>query len=306
MHVLVTGGAGFIGSHLVDALVSAGHTVTVVDSLVTGKRENVNPAARFIKTDITSREISGIFVSVRPEAVFHLAAQIDVRKSVNDPAYDATVNIVGSLNVLEAARQSGVRHFIFSSSGGAIYGDTDNRPTPEGHPERPASPYGIAKLTLEHYLRIYGAQYGLRTVALRYGNVYGPRQNALGEAGVVAIFSRKLIAGEEAVINGDGGQTRDYVFVTDVVSANMAALAYGKSGVFNIGTGAEISVNAVADRIRNAVQRGRLRHGPAKPGEQRTSCLDWQLARQELSWKPQIDLEQGIIQTVAWFQQNRV
>ena len=301
MKILVTGGAGFIGSHVVDALVSAGHTVTVVDSLVTGSKENINSAARFVQFDITSPNLAEIFAECRPETVFHLAAQIDVRKSVADPVGDATVNIIGSLNVLEAARQSGVRHFIFASSGGAVYGDTKNRPTPEGNPEQPASPYGIAKLTVEHYLRVYGVQYGLRTVALRYSNVYGPRQNALGEAGVVAIFCRKLIAGEEAVINGDGEQTRDYVYVADVVSANLAALAYGKSGVFNIGTGVEISVNAVADRIRSSIKSGSLLHGPGKSGEQRTSCLNCQLARQELSWKSDSNFEQGITQTVAWF-----
>ncbi|TSC75774.1 MAG: UDP-glucose 4-epimerase [Parcubacteria group bacterium Gr01-1014_31] len=301
MKILVTGGAGFIGSHLVDALLTNGHAVAVVDNLSTGVREQVDQRAEFHEADVADAGLAAVVKKVRPEAVVHLAAQVDVRKSVADPVEDARVNILGTLNVLEAARQAGVRHFIFASSGGAIYGDTDLRPTPESHPAVPASPYGIGKLSGEHFLRIFHKTFGMRTVALRYANVYGPRQNALGEAGVVAIFTHRLLAGQQAVINGDGKQSRDFVYVGDVVAANLAALQASVSGAFNIGTGREVIIDQVANLIRQAVGQGDFSHGPAKPGEQMTSCLDNRLVAKTLGWRPKMPLEEGIAKTVAWF-----
>ncbi|MDO8560405.1 MAG: GDP-mannose 4,6-dehydratase [bacterium] len=303
MKILVTGGAGFIGSHLTDALLAHGHSVAVVDNLSTGLRVQVNPRADFYEMDVADAGLTSLVKKIQSEAVVHLAAQVDVRKSVTDPVEDARVNILGTLNVLEAARQAGVRHFIFASSGGAIYGDTDVRPTPESHPAVPASPYGIGKLSGEHFLRIYRRTFGMRTVALRYANVYGSRQNALGEAGVVAIFAHRLLAGQRAEIFGDGAQSRDFVYVGDVVAANLAALQATVSGAFNIGTGREVTINEVAKLIRQAVGQGEFSYGPAKPGEQMTSCLDNRLAVETLGWHPQMPLEEGIAKTVAWFRE---
>lgn len=304
MKILVTGGAGFIGSHLVDALVAAGHQVVVVDNLRTGKREQVNSAAVFENVDIVKPTLVDVVSEHKPEVIFHLAAQGDVRYSVTDPVPDAEINILGSVNLLHAARQRQVRRIIFSSSGGAIYGDTAVRPTPETHPAAPASPYGIGKLTVEHYLRVE-RQFGLSTISLRYGNVYGPRQRADGEAGVVAIFADRLLRGQPAVINGDGAQTRDFVYVADVVAANLAALASAVEGEFNIGTGREVTIRELAAMLRQQVGRGDFTHGPAKPGEQQTSSLDCSLARRTLGWQPTVTLEEGIANTVAWFRQQR-
>ena len=305
MKILVTGGAGFIGSHLVDALLAAGHTVVVIDNLRTGRRENLNAAATLAEMDIGSAQLADVVAAHRPEAVFHLAAQAEVRFSVAHPAADAQINIVGSVNLLQAARRAGVRQFIFASSGGAIYGDTAARPTPEDQLPQPASPYGIAKLAVEHYLRVLGELAPMRTAALRCANVYGPRQDARGEAGVVAIFCDRLLRGEPAPINGDGEQTRDFVFVSDVVSANLAAWRAEASGEFNIGAGREISVNQLAGMIRSAVGSGTFTHGPAKPGEQRRSCLDARRAKAMLGWQPQVALAEGIARTVAWFRQRQ-
>lgn len=304
MRILVTGGAGFIGSHLADALLERGHAVTVFDDLSSGRRENVPKGAEFIQGDLRNPEdIERVFASSGFDAVFHLAAQIDVRKSVADPAADAETNILGSLRLIERAARSGAKAFIFSSTGGAIYGDTDARPTREGHPEHPQSPYGIAKLAIDKYLAFYAANSGMRTVSLRYGNVYGPRQNPHGEAGVVAIFSKMMLEGRNPIINGDGEQTRDYVFVGDVVQANVAALENeGASGVYNIGTGVETSVNELFGQL-NALSGGTFeeKHGEAKPGEQKTSSLDASRAAAELGWKPEIGLEQGLRAAWEWF-----
>jgi UDP-glucose 4-epimerase len=301
VRALVTGGAGFIGSHITDALLDAGHTVMVVDDLSRGRREQVNPAATFVALDITSEALAGVFAEAHPDVVFHAAAQIDVRESVRDPLHDADVNVVGTVNVLRAAVDAGARRVIFASSGGAIYGDTDVLPTPEEHPCRPESPYGTAKLCAEAYGGTFSRQSGLEFVGLRYANVYGPRQDPHGEAGVVAIFATRLVRGNAVVINGDGAQTRDYVHVHDVVRANLAAVD-GPAGVYNIGTGVETDVNtlyrmlAAASGVSAAAE-----HGPAKPGEQRRSCLDTTAAREHLGWNATVSFADGVQSTVDYF-----
>ncbi|HEY4025632.1 MAG TPA: NAD-dependent epimerase/dehydratase family protein [Candidatus Dormibacteraeota bacterium] len=305
MRVLVTGGAGFIGSHIVDALVERGDHVLVVDDLSTGERENVNPAATFHELDIREPETAATIRDWRPDVICHHAAQMSVSRSVREPLFDAGVNLIGALHLLEAARQVGAR-FLFASTGGALYGDADILPTPETYPAWPVSPYGVAKLSFEHYLHCYGVQHGLRYVALRYANVYGPRQNPHGEAGVVAIFCLKLLAGEQAVINGDGRYTRDYVHVADVVRANLAALdAADVTGHYNVGTGRQVDVNRVFDLVRELIGVAAPEvHGPARAGDQRTSALDSSLAAERLGWRPQVALEEGLEDTVAWFRQR--
>ena len=240
MKVLVTGGAGFIGSHIVDAYIAAGHHVEIIDNLVTGREQNINPRAVFHRADIRDAEaVARVFGATRFDVVNHHAAQMDVRRSVADPVYDASVNVLGVLTLLEAAMKTGVRRFVFASSGGAIYGEQDVFPADEKHATRPISPYGVAKLTTEQYLFYYEAVYGIESVCLRYANVYGPRQNPEGEAGVVAIFTTKMLKGEQPVVNGDGKQTRDYVFVGDVVRANVLALGLNGFRILNVGTGVE-------------------------------------------------------------------
>jgi UDP-glucose 4-epimerase len=301
VRALVTGGAGFIGSHITDALIAAGHTVTVVDDLSRGRRAQVNPGATFVELDITSTELAAALAEAHPEVVFHAAAQIDVRESVRDPLHDADVNVVGTVNVLRAAVDAGSRRVVFASSGGAIYGDTDVIPTPEDHPCLPASPYGTAKLCAEAYGGTFSRQAGLEFVALRYANVYGPRQDPHGEAGVVAIFATRLVHGEPVVINGDGTQSRDYVHVHDVVRANLAAVD-GPTGVYNIGTGVETDVNTVYQMLAAAAGvRTGAQHGPAKPGEQRRSCLDTKGTLQRLGWSAAIDFDDGARSTVEFF-----
>jgi UDP-glucose 4-epimerase len=301
VRALVTGGAGFIGSHITDALLDAGHTVTVVDDLSRGRREQVNPSATFVELDITSPELTGVFADAHPDVVFHAAAQIDVRESVRDPIHDADVNVVGTVNVLRAAVDAGARRVIFASSGGAIYGDTDVLPTPEEHPCRPESPYGTAKLCAEEYGGTFSRQAGLEFVGLRYSNVYGPRQDPHGEAGVVAIFATRLVHGNPVVINGDGEQTRDYVHVHDVVRANLAAVD-GPPGVYNIGTGVETDVNTLYRMLAEASGVGTAaEHGPSKPGEQRRSCLDTTAAREHLGWNATVTFADGVQSTVDYF-----
>ncbi len=301
MRALVTGGAGFIGSHITDALIAAGHTVTVVDDLSRGRRAQINPGATFVELDITAPELAAAFAEARPEVVFHAAAQIDVRESVRDPLHDADVNVVGTVNVLRAAVDAGSRRVVFASSGGAIYGDTDVIPTPEDHPCLPASPYGTAKLCAEAYGGTFSRQADLEFVALRYANVYGPRQDPHGEAGVVAIFATRLVHGAPVVINGDGTQSRDYVHVHDVVRANLAAVD-GPTGVYNIGTGVETDVNTVYQMLAAAagVSAG-AEHGPAKPGEQRRSCLDTTGTLLRLGWSAAIGFDDGARSTVEYF-----
>jgi UDP-glucose 4-epimerase len=302
MRILVTGGAGFIGSHVVDAYVQAGHEVFVVDDLSTGKRENLPPHVRFLQADIQDPALRQFMVAEKIELVSHHAAQMDVRRSVADPLYDARVNILGILNVLEGAREAKVIKFIFASSGGAIYGEQEAFPADEEHPTHPISPYGVSKRAGEHYLYFYGVEYGLPYVALRYANVYGPRQDPHGEAGVVAIFTQRLLAGEQPVINGDGKQTRDYVFVGDVAQANLAALAVEYTGPLNIGTGSETTVTQLFTTLQTLTGSAALEsHGPAKPGEQRRSVLAWTRAAHVLHWRPTVGLEDGLRQTVTYF-----
>jgi len=305
MKVLVTGGAGFIGSHLVDRLVQEGHEVIIVDNLVTGKRRNINRAARFYKLDIQSWRLERVFRNERPNVVMHLAAQMDVRKSVEDPMFDAQVNILGTLNVLQQAVKHGVRKVVFSSSGGAIYGEQEIYPEPESHVTRPLSPYGLSKLCGEQYLSYYQRSSGLQVVSLRYANVYGPRQDPEGEAGVVAIFIQKMLNNEQAVINGNGRQTRDFVFVEDVVEANLAVMGQETQGTYNVGTGVETSVN---DLFRILIQHTgstcKEVHGPAKKGEQARSVIDNTRMRHELSWEPKADLSEGLKKTVEYFRER--
>ncbi|MGA7989670.1 MAG: NAD-dependent epimerase/dehydratase family protein [Candidatus Dormiibacterota bacterium] len=305
MRALVTGGAGFIGSHITDALIDAGHTVTVVDDLSRGKRAQVNPRATFVELDITSDALASAVTDAKPEVIFHHAAQIDVRESVRDPLHDADVNVVGTVNVLRAAAEAETRRVIFASSGGAIYGDTTVIPTPETTVCLPESPYGTSKLCAEAYGGTFSRQAGVEFVALRYANVYGPRQDPHGEAGVVAIFAVRLIAGSTPVINGDGEQTRDYVYVHDVVRANLAAVD-GPPGVYNIGTGVETDVNTIY-RVLAAVCDTTVdaEHAPGKPGEQRRSCLDTALARTRLGWEPAITFDKGMKSTVDFFREAR-
>jgi len=303
--ILVTGGAGFIGSHVADRLAAAGHDVAVVDNLSTGRREFVPAQANFYQYDINSPEAAELIRAWRPEALVHHAAQMNVRFSVADPVADARENILGSLNLLQAAAEAQVQRIIFASTGGAIYGDEAPIPARETDSPWPDSPYGIAKLAVEHYLRYYQQEYGLTTISLRYANVYGPRQNGLGEAGVVAIFIEKFLAEEQPIINGDGLQTRDFVYVADVVAANLLALDYPRSGTFNIGTGHETDILTIYLKLQELAHSplGPV-HGPAKPGEQRRSALDAGLARETLGWEPLVPLEEGLARTFEAFRQR--
>ena len=306
MNILVTGGAGFIASHIVDAYVGLGHTVSVVDNFATGKRENLNPKAAFHEIDIRdARGVRRLFTEGRFDVMNHHAAQMDVRRSVADPAEDASVNIIGVLRLLESAAATGVRRVIFASSGGAIYGEQDYFPADEAHPTRPISPYGVAKLATEQYLYYYREVHGLASVCLRYANVYGPRQNPEGEAGVVAIFSSKMLRGEQPVINGTGTQTRDYVYVADVVRANVLALDHAHPGIFNVGTGVETDVNRLFASLNAATGAGcEERHAEAKRGEQMRSVLDNGRIRKELGWAPSVSLDEGLEETVAFFRRR--
>jgi UDP-glucose 4-epimerase len=305
MKVLVTGAAGFIGSHIVDALVLQGDRVAVVDNLSSGRLENVNPRAEFYKADIRDEGVARIFEGERPEVVVHHAAQVSVRNSVDDPRYDADVNISGTLNLLQLSIKHGVRRFVFASSGGAVYGEQERFPADETHPVRPLSPYGVAKLAVEHYLYYYRSAFSLGYAALRYSNVYGPRQDPHGEAGVVAIFTDKLLNGETPTVNGDGGQTRDYVYVGDVVRANLLAINSGYVGYLNVGTGVEESVNGLYEVIKaQAGYKGGKVHGPAKLGEQRRSVVDCSLIKEALGWGPQVALPDGIRETVKYFREK--
>ena len=302
--ILVTGGAGFIASHVADRLVTAGHDVAVVDNLSMGKREYVPAAAQFYSYDINSPETAELIRGWRPQVIVHHAAQMSVQISVQDPIFDARENILGSLNLLQAAAEAKVEKFIFASTGGAIYGDDAPLPARETDQARPEAPYGIAKLAVEHYLHFYQREHGIIPIALRYANVYGPRQNGMGEAGVVAIFIEKLLAGQQPRINGDGLQTRDFVFVGDIVAANLLALDYPRAGTFNIGTGQETDILTVYLKLQELMGSalGPV-HGPAKPGEQRRSVLDSTLAQSELGWQPRVSLAQGLAQTAAAFRE---
>ena len=305
MKVLVTGGAGFIGSHVSEVFLEAGHEVWAVDDLSSGRRENLRPEVKLVVADIRSPEAARLVESGSFEVICHLAAQMDVRRSVADPRFDADVNVGGFLNLLEAARKSGVRKVVFSSTGGAIYGEQDVHPAPETHPTRPVSPYGVSKASGELYLGYYRAQYGLASVALRYANVYGPRQNPHGEAGVVAIFSERLLRGEACTIYGSGQQTRDFVYGPDVARANLLAAERDVQGPINVGTGIETDVNRLYALLARAAGVDRpAQHAPAKPGEQMRSSVDPARARDVLGWRPTVALEEGLQRTVAWFRQR--
>ncbi len=302
MNIVVTGGAGFIGSNLADALVSRGHKVAVIDNLSMGKRRNLPAKAEFFELDIASPEIDKVFEQGKFQIMYHLAAQMDVRKSVADPAFDAQTNIIGAINLLQACVKHKVKKVIFSSTGGAIYGEQEEFPATENHAANPVSPYGITKLAFEKYLFFYNFQHGLSYVSLRYANVYGPRQNSEGEAGVVAIFSKKLLSGEKAVINGDGGQTRDFVFVDDVVEANLLAMNFESSMAFNVGTAIETDINTIFEKIRVCAGSTQQRINLApKPGEQRRSCISYNKIKRYLGWAPKVGLDEGIEKTVAYF-----
>ena len=305
MKVLVTGGAGFIGSHVCDAFVRAGHDVIALDNLSSGKKENLDPKVRLQVLDIRSPEAAELIRAERPQVLCHLAAQMDVRRSVEDPRFDAEANILGFINLLEASRASGVKKVVFSSTGGAIYGEQDVFPAPESHPTRPVSPYGVSKASGELYLGYYKAQYGLQYVALRYANVYGPRQNPHGEAGVVSIFSTRLLTGKECTIYGEGKQTRDFVYVEDVARANMLAAEKDYSGPINIGTGVETDINRLYTLLAQAAGMDKPAvRAPGRPGEQLRSCVDNALARKVLGWQPTVTVEEGLRRTMSFFREH--
>ena len=304
MRVLLTGGAGFIGSHVAGRLIERGHEVAVMDDLSTGKRGNVPEEARFHELDIRSgRGLAEFFESFRPEILCHQAAQMDVRRSVREPDFDADVNVLGTLRLLQNCVKHGVRRVVFASTGGAVYGEQETFPATEDHPQYPLSPYGVSKLAGERYLYFFHAQYGLSYAALRYANVYGPRQDPHGEAGVVAIFSGNLADNLPSTINGSGEQTRDYVHVEDVACANVLALENdAPDGAYNIGTGVETSVTELYMLLQKVSGKGLPpEHGPAKPGEQLRSCVDSSKAEKHLGWQPQMALDEGLENTFRFF-----
>jgi len=305
MKILITGGAGFIGSHLVDALIQERHRVIVIDNLSTGLKQNLNPKAKFYKIDICSRQIKNIFKKEKPEVVFHLAAQIDVRKSIENPVLDTKINVLGGLNILDYARQCGVKKFIFSSSGGAIYGETKIIPTPETVNPNPLSPYGLNKLFFEKYLQLYSRLYDLNCSILRYANVYGPRQNTKAEAGVIAIFINKLLHNKQPIINGNGKQTRDYIYVDDVVRANLMAMKSKNNKVYNIGTSIETSVNQIFKIISQSLcKKIKPKYGSTIKGEVKRSALNWNKIKKDFGWQPRVKLEEGIRKTIDWFKKR--
>jgi UDP-glucose 4-epimerase len=302
MNILVTGGAGFIASHIVDAYLKLGHRVTIVDNLSTGRRENINPDAQFVSMDIRDPRMDELFRQERFDALCHHAAQIDVRRSVEDPSHDASVNILGGIALYALCAVYGVQKVVFASTGGAIYGEQIAFPADESHPTEPSSPYGIAKLANEKYLAFFGAHHGFVPVCLRYTNVYGPRQNPHGEAGVVAIFLNTMLEGGQPVINGDGLQTRDYVFVEDVVRANVLALTHPHADILNVCTGVETSVNDIFRTLHTSAGRTlEEHHAPAKPGEQFRSVCTYEKAKRVLGWEPSVSIQTGLKRTAEWF-----
>ncbi len=304
--VLVTGGAGFIGSHVVDLLVEEGYRVVVVDDLSTGRQENLNKDTTFYRLDIRDPSLAEVFKKERPRVVIHHAAQVSVRNSVEDPVEDASINILGSIHLLELSAKNRVRKFLFASTGGAIYGEQLYFPADEEHPQMPISPYGVAKLAVEKYLHYYKEVHGMDYVSLRYSNVYGPRQDPYGEAGVVAIFTERMLSGGQPVINGSGEQTRDFVYVGDVARANLLALDKGISGIFNIGTGRETSINRLFHILKDLTGASAKEvHGPPKEGEQFRSSISPEKAEKIMDWKPETPLEEGLKATVEFFRNKR-
>lgn len=306
MKVLVTGGAGFIGSHLVDTLIEASHRVVVVDNLSTGFKHHINPRANFYRISIGDGRLAEVFEKERPEIVSHHAAQTVVTRSVSEPIFDAEQNILGSINVILNCLKFGVRKLVYASSGGAIYGEPRYLPADEDHPINPISQYGISKHTVEHYIYLYGGLNGLNYQVLRYPNVYGPRQNSEGEAGVVAIFTRKMLKGEQPTIFGAGDKTRDYTFVSDIVFANMLAMESEKSDVYNIGTGKETTDQEIFDAVAEAAgYKGPAHYAPVRPGEIIRICLDCTKARKEISWSPRVELKDGIRKVVDFYRSGQ-
>jgi UDP-glucose 4-epimerase len=302
LKVLVTGGAGFVGSHVCDRLARDGHELVILDDLSTGQVARVHSSARFYQMELDSPWLDELFAIERPDAVVHHAAQASVRRSVADPVFDARVNVLGTIALLQASVHHGVKRFVFASTGGAIYGEASVVPTPEDFPAAPVSPYGASKLAAEVMLAAFRVMSGLSSVVLRYANVYGPRQDPHGEAGVVAIFSQQLLARAEAVISGDGEQTRDFVYVADVAEANALALGSSTVGVFNVGTGQETSINEIFRLLRELTGSQQPdRHGPLRPGEQRRSAVDATRIGRELGWRPTTALREGLEKTVAYF-----
>ena len=300
--ILVTGGAGFIGSHVVDLYLAKGYEVVVLDDLSTGRRSNLNPQAKFYQIDIRSSEIRDVFAAEKPDYISHHAAQMDVRRSVAQPLFDADVNILGSINLIESAREFGVKHFVYISSGGAAYGEPERLPCDEEHPINPICQYGASKHTVEHYLYMYHVNYGLNYTVLRYPNVFGPRQNPEGEAGVVAIFAGKMLADEPVIVNGDGEQTRDFVYVGDCAYANYLAVTIDhQPGIYNLGWSRPTSINDIFFTLAKATGYNHpIQHGPSKVGETRHIYLDARKAARELGWAPTVTLEQGLEKTVAY------
>jgi UDP-glucose 4-epimerase len=307
MKILVTGGAGFIGSHVVDVLINAGHDVAVVDNLSSGRLTNVNPKARFYQADIRSPEMRAIIAEEKPEVIDHHAAQIDVRKSMKDPELDADLNILSPIKLANLASEFGVRKFIHISSGGAVYGEPVYVPCDEKHPVQPLCFYGASKYTFELYLYIYKQSLGLDYSILRYPNVYGPRQDPHGEAGVVAIFTGQMLKNQPVTINGTGEQVRDFVFVGDCARANLSVLNAGGGKVYNLGSGQGTSVNRIFSLLKSITHYpNESKYGPAKPGETFRIFLDASQAEKDLSWRPTVDLEDGLRKTVEYFKENEV
>jgi UDP-glucose 4-epimerase len=302
MKILITGGAGFIASQIADAFIDEGHDVFILDNLSTGFEKNVNPKATFIKKDIGDKSLSELFEIEKFDVVNHHAAQMDVRRSVADPAFDANTNILGTINLLQNVIKTGVKKFMFASTGGAVYGEQEYFPADEKHPTSPLSPYGISKLAVEKYLFFYNAQYKLNYSILRYANIYGPRQNPFGEAGVVAIFSTKLLKNEQPIINGSGKQTRDYVFVGDVVKANLITLKDEAANIYNIGTSKETDVNQLFNMLNKIAESNKEeKHGPAAPGEQMRSVITSDKLYNTFKWRPSTTLQEGLQKTVNFF-----
>jgi len=303
MKILVTGGAGFIASHITDAFIAAGHEVTILDNQATAKRENINPKARVAEVDVAdAAAVDGVFAKGKFDLVDHHAAQASVSVSVKEPILDARTNIIGAINLLQSCVRHGVKKFVFASSGGTVYGATDRLPATEELPFAASSPYGVSKVTTELYLRVWREQHGLTFTALRYANVYGPRQDPHGEAGVIAIFSQRMMGGGKPVIFGDGEYLRDYVFVDDVVRANVMALEKGDNEGINIGTGVRTSTNQLFRMMKNLTgYPGPEEHGPARAGDLRDSCLNATKAGKILGWEPKVGMEEGLRRTVEWF-----